>query len=49
MEAALEVSDRYYLLYFLPFPQTNRGTFRSLKIRIKDRDLTVVNRQGFIY
>ena len=40
---------RYYLLYFTPFSEAKKGTFRSMKIRVKDRNYTVVNRQGYIY
>lgn len=49
IEAALEASNKYYLLYFSPFSEAKKGMFRSIKIRIKDRDYTVVNRQGYIY
>jgi len=49
IETALETSNKYYLLYFTPFSEAKEGIFRSLKIRVKDRDYTVVNRQGYIY
>ncbi len=45
----LETSNRYYLLFFAPFSRVKDGTFRSLKIRVKDRDYLAVNRQGYIY
>jgi hypothetical protein len=48
-KSALENSNKYYLLYFTPFSEVKDGTFRSIKIRIKDRDYSVVNRQGYIY
>jgi len=49
IKTALETSNKYYLLYFTPFSAVKAGSFRSLKIRIKDKDYTVVNRQGYIY
>jgi hypothetical protein len=49
IETALETSNKYYLLYFTPSAEAKEGIFRSLKIRVKDRDYTVVNRQGYIY
>jgi hypothetical protein len=49
IETALETSNKYYLLYFTPLSEAREGIFRSLKIRVKDRDYTVVNRQGYIY
>jgi hypothetical protein len=49
IKSALETLNKYYLLYFTPFAEVKDGSFRSIKIRIKDRDYTVVNRQGYIY
>jgi hypothetical protein len=49
IKSALETSNKYYLLYFTPFSEVKDGTFRSIKIRVKDRDYSVVNRQGYIY
>jgi len=49
IETALKTSNKYYLLYFTPFSEAAEGMFRSIKIRVKDRDYTVVNRQGYIY
>jgi len=49
IESAMETSNRYYLLYFAPFYQTGNGTFRNLKVRIKERDYAVVARSGYIY
>ena len=47
--SALNTSDKYYLLYFRPFSEVKDGTFRNIKIRVKDRDYSVLNRQGYLY
>lgn len=49
IQTALETSNKYYLLYFTPLSETREGRFRSIKIRVKDRDYEVANRQGYIY
>jgi hypothetical protein len=49
MEAALENSNKYYLLYFTPLSEAKAGMFRNLKIRVKDRGYSISHRQGYIY
>jgi hypothetical protein len=45
---ALKASEDYYLLSYAPASATEKGAFRTIKVRIKDKDYTVLNRQGYI-
>jgi hypothetical protein len=49
IENALKTSNKYYLLYFTPSSEAKQGIFRNIKIKVKDKDYTVVNRLGYIY
>jgi VWFA-related protein len=45
---AVEVADRFYLLYYQPKNATMDGTFREIKVRVKDRNYTIFHRQGYL-
>lgn len=45
---AIEVADRYYLLYYLPKNAAMDGTFREIKVRVKDRDYSIFHRKGYL-
>jgi VWFA-related protein len=45
---AVEVADRFYLLYYQPKNAAMDGTFREIEVRVKDRDYTIFHRQGYL-
>jgi VWFA-related protein len=45
---AIEVADRYYLLYYQPKNAAMDGTFREIKVRVKDRSYSVFHRKGYL-
>jgi VWFA-related protein len=45
---AVEVADRYYLLYYQPKNAAMDGTFREIKVRVKDRDYSIFHRRGYL-
>ncbi|MBM3293331.1 MAG: hypothetical protein FJY82_02275 [Candidatus Aminicenantes bacterium] len=48
MKNAVEASETYYLLYYTPRPYLKDGSFREIRVRVKDRGLRVVHRYGYI-
>jgi hypothetical protein len=44
----VEVADRYYLLYYQPKNAAMDGTFREIKVRVKDRRYTIFHRRGYL-
>lgn len=49
IKSALEASNKYYLLYFTPFSEVKDGTFQNIKVRVKEGDYSVLNRQGYLH
>jgi VWFA-related protein len=45
---AVEVADRYYLLYYQPKNAAMDGTFREIEVRVKDRDYSISHRKGWL-
>jgi VWFA-related protein len=45
---AVEVADRYYLLYYQPKNPSMDGTFREIKVRVKDRSYSIFHRKGYL-
>ena len=45
---AIEVADRYYLLYYQPKNAGMDGTFREIKVRVRDRDCSIFHRKGYL-
>lgn len=45
---AVEVADQYYLLYYQPKNSAMDGTFREIKVRVKDRSYSVFHRRGYL-
>jgi hypothetical protein len=45
---AVEVADRYYLLYYQPKNAAMDGTFREIKVQVKDRGYSVFHRKGYL-
>jgi VWFA-related protein len=45
---AIEVADRYYLLYYQPKNPAMDGTFREIKVRVRDRSYSVFHRKGYL-
>ncbi|MGZ5487650.1 MAG: hypothetical protein ACXWF4_03890 [Candidatus Aminicenantales bacterium] len=44
----IEVADRYYLLYYQPKNAMMDGTFREIKVRVKDRSYSLFHRKGWL-
>ena len=49
VKEALKATDAYYLLCFLPDPGPKTGAFRTLQVRVKNKDYTVVHQTGHLY
>ena len=47
MKDAVESSENYYLLYYIPRPYVKDGKFRSLIVRVKRPGVRVVHRMGY--
>jgi hypothetical protein len=45
---AVEVADRYYLLYYQPKNAAMDGTFREIEVRVRDRDYSIFHRRGYL-
>lgn len=45
---AVEVADRYYLLYYQPKNVAMDGTFREIEVRVRDRDYSIFHRRGYL-
>jgi hypothetical protein len=48
MKEAVAASENYYLLYYTPRDYKADGMFRSLKVKVKGREVRVSHRQGYI-
>jgi len=48
VKRAAEASSHYYLLYYRPLDYRADGTFRKIEVRVKNRELTVTHRLGYI-
>jgi hypothetical protein len=44
---ALDASENYYLLYYIPKNYKSDGKFRSINVRIRSRNLRVIHRLGY--
>lgn len=44
---ALEASENYYLLYYLPKDYKSDGKFKEIKVRVKKKDYKVIHRAGY--
>jgi VWFA-related protein len=44
---ALETSDNYYLLYYSPTNYRADGSYKNIKVKVKNKDLKVTYRQGY--
>lgn len=42
-----EVSENYYLLYYSPLDYRETGAFKTIEVRIKDKDYKVIHRLGY--
>jgi hypothetical protein len=47
MKNAVDASENYYLLYYIPRPYVKDGKFRSITVRVKRPDVRVVHRMGY--
>ena len=46
-QKALEASENYYLLYYTPKNYKSDGTFKEIKVRLKNKDYRVTHRAGY--
>ena len=44
---ALDASENYYLLYYIPSTYESDGKFRNIQVRIKGKDYRVIHRLGY--
>jgi hypothetical protein len=44
---AVDAAENYYLLYYSPQIYDKDGQFKQIKVRVKDRDCSVVHRMGY--
>lgn len=44
---AVKASDSYYLLYYSPQNIDRDGTFREIKVRVKNKNYRVLHRLGY--
>lgn len=42
-----EVSENYYLLYYSPLDYRKTGEFKTIVVKLKDKDYTVIHRLGY--
>ena len=47
MKEAVDSSENYYLLYYIPRPYVKDGKFKSITVRVKRPDALVVHRMGY--
>jgi hypothetical protein len=45
---ALKASETYYLLSYTPASALKDGAFKTITVKVKDKDYKVVNRRGYI-
>jgi hypothetical protein len=46
-QKALDASENYYLLYYVPKDYTGDGEFKTIKVRVKSKDYNVTYRKGY--
>ncbi len=46
-QKAINSSENYYLLYYAPKDYVSEGKFKSIDVRVKDRDYKVIHRLGY--
>jgi len=46
-QKALEASENYYLLYYTPKNYKSDGTFKEIKVRLKNKDYRITHRAGY--
>ncbi len=44
---ALEASEEYYLLYYSPADYVKDGKFKSIGVKVKDKDYRIIHRVGY--
>lgn len=44
---ALDASENYYLLYYIPKTYESDGKFRNIQVRVKGKDYRVIHRLGY--
>ena len=47
LQKALEASENYYLLYYTPKNYKSDGTFKEIKVRLKNKDYRITHRAGY--
>ncbi|MGA2361931.1 MAG: hypothetical protein ABSG73_05660 [Candidatus Aminicenantales bacterium] len=45
---ALKAAETYYLLSYTPTPGAGAGTFKTISVKVKEKDYKVLNRRGYI-
>jgi VWFA-related protein len=45
---ALNAGEKYYLLTYVPTPAAQAGSFKTITVKVKDKDYKVSNRQGYL-
>lgn len=48
LKRAVEVSERYYLIYYQPKDYQADGKFKSIKVKVKNKDYKIIHRTGYI-
>jgi len=44
---AVEASENYYLLYYIPLNYKEDGKFKEIKVRVKNKKYKVTHRLGY--
>jgi len=47
-EETVEASENYYLLYYAPGTYQSDGKFKKIKVKVKNRRVTITHRSGYI-
>jgi len=47
IKKAVEVAEKYYVLYYQPKNTIADGSFREIKVRVKGKDYNVIHRKGY--
>jgi len=45
---ALKAAETYYLLSYTPTPGAGAGSFKTISVKVKEKDYKVLNRRGYI-
>lgn len=48
VQDALKASEAYYLLSYTPASASKDGEFRTISVKVKDKDYKVLSRRGYI-